>query len=139
MNQQAPQVPVPVVRLIVSDDAGRVLVLKRCAGGYGGGQWCLPGGKIDYGDGIEETAAKELMEETSLTCLEPGFLFVQNSLPPSPGGMHCINLYYRCKHSGQVALDEESTDYAWIGREDMARYDIAFRNDEGLKRYWGDG
>lgn len=47
--------PVPVVRLIVPNAEGRVLVLKRCNTGYGGGRWCLPGGKIDYGQTVEET------------------------------------------------------------------------------------
>jgi len=41
--------PVPVVRALIADAAGRVLLLQRAATAYGPGQWCLPGGKVDYG------------------------------------------------------------------------------------------
>jgi hypothetical protein len=50
--------------------------------------------------------------------------------------MHCINLYFECRVSGTIKLNEESDEYAWIGREDIEKYDIAFRNDEALTRYW---
>jgi hypothetical protein len=50
--------------------------------------------------------------------------------------MHCVNLYFECTVSGDIVLNEESGEYAWIGIEDIDKYDIAFRNDEALIRYW---
>ena len=32
--------------------------LKRRQGGYGPGAWCLPGGKIDYGETMQEAAGR---------------------------------------------------------------------------------
>lgn len=128
--------PVPVVRLIIPDPDGRVLILKRSNTGYAEGTWCLPGGKIDYGQTVEETVAKELMEETSLVCTFSRFLFYQDSLPLVQGKMHCINLYFECTVKGDIILNEESSEYISIGLEDMDKYDIAFRNDEGMRRYW---
>jgi hypothetical protein len=52
--------------------------------------------------------------------------------------MHCINFYLECEVGGGLALNPESTDSAWIGPEDLSRYQIAFRNDEGLRRYWSE-
>lgn len=130
------QRPVPTVRLIVRDERGRVLLLERRAGGHGAGAWCLPGGKVDYGETVEQTVAKELSEETALECLAARFLFYQDSLPPEPGTMHCINFYFECRVRGAVTLNEESTAFAWIGPADLGRYAVAFRNDEGLRRYW---
>jgi 8-oxo-dGTP diphosphatase len=128
--------PVPVVRLIVQDAAGRVLVLQRAADSTDGGRWCLPGGKVDYGDTGEHAAVRELQEETGLHATALRFLFYQDSLPPAPGGMHCIHFYFACAVEGEVALNEESMAAAWIGPEDLARYRLSFRNDEALARFW---
>ena len=41
----------------------------------------MPGGKIDYGETVEQAARKELREETALECIAARFLFHQDSLP----------------------------------------------------------
>lgn len=128
--------PVLVVRLIITDPGGRVLILRRQNTSHASGEWCLPGGKVDYGETIEESIVKELREETSLTCVSSKFLVYQDSLPMKPGGMHCINLYFECRVEGTVLLNEESSDHAWISQADLPRYSLTFRNDEGLLRYW---
>jgi len=128
--------PVPVVRLIITDSGGRVLVLRRENTSHASGEWCLPGGKVDYGETVEESIVKEIREETSLICTSARFLFYQDSLPMKPGGMHCINLYFECRVEGTIRLNEESSEHAWISQGDMPRYALTFRNDEGLMRYW---
>jgi 8-oxo-dGTP diphosphatase len=130
--------PVPVVRLIVPDASGRVLILRRALDSTDGGTWCLPGGKMDYGDTVEQAAIRELQEETSLRATSLRFLFYQDSLPPAPGRMHCLNLYLECAVEGEVVLNEESVEAAWISREEVPRYQLSFRNDAGLARYWAE-
>lgn len=128
--------PIPVVRLIIPDSQNRALILKRRNSVHSSGMWCLPGGKIDYGETIEQSIVKELMEETSLVCTASRFLFYQDSLPPEAGSMHCINLYFECSVTGTIVLNDESSEFAWIGTEDLGKYRIAFKNDIGLMRYW---
>jgi 8-oxo-dGTP pyrophosphatase MutT (NUDIX family) len=129
--------PVPVVRLIVPNAEGKVLILRRARTAYAEGSWCLPGGKVDYNETVEQAVRKELCEETALECERARFLFYQDSLPPKPGTMHCINLYFECLVSGDPQMNPESSGWAWIGPGDLDHYQIAFRNDEGLRRYWG--
>ena len=136
MTDSVTSFPVPVVRLIILNGEGNVLILKRHKSEYAEGSWCLPGGKVDYGDTVEGTVAKELHEETSLKCSSSNFLFYQDSLPPEEGKMHCINLYFECAVTGTIELNEESSEYAWIGPPDLARFKIVFRNDEALAHYW---
>ena len=130
--------PVPTVRLIVSNADGRVLLLRRASSDYGTGSWCLPGGKVDYGNTLEETVATELREETGLVCDSATFLFPQDSLPLEPGKMHCINLYFECRASGEFHLNDESSEAAWVRQEEIEQYEIVFGNDEGLRRYWAE-
>lgn len=130
--------PISAVRLIIPNEYGRILILRRTGTQHSAGSWCLPGGKVDYGDTVEGAAQRELKEETGLNCVHAEFLFYQDSLPLEPGGMHCINFYILCATEGNVVLNDESDEIAWIGRDDLARYKLVFRNDEGLERYWKD-
>ncbi len=136
-NRAARARPVPVVRLIISNNEGKVLFLRRAQEEVGGGGWCLPGGKVDYQDTVEQSAIRELREETSLEAQDLRFLFFQDSLPPTPRAMHCINFYFECQAAGEPLINHESDAWAWIGPEDMDDYDIVFMNDEGVLRYWG--
>lgn len=48
------QGPVISVRAFITNQEGKILVLKRSRSNYGSGSWCLPGGKVDYGDSPEQ-------------------------------------------------------------------------------------
>ena len=56
--------------LIFSFENGVSLLLIRRKGHPYLGRWALPGGFAERGESIEESAARELKEETSLTGLE---------------------------------------------------------------------
>ena len=129
--------PIPAVRMFVQNDAGKVLLLRRSENQVGSHFWCLPGGKVDYGETIEQTARRELLEETSLVCKTLRFRFHQDSLPAEPNERHYINFYFEASAQGAIQLNDESEEYAWIGPSEMARYRILFRNDEALQKYWG--
>ena len=57
--------PVVGVAIIVIDQKGQILLGKR-AHGWGKGLWCIPCGKVEWGEEIREAAERELREETGL-------------------------------------------------------------------------
>jgi 8-oxo-dGTP pyrophosphatase MutT (NUDIX family) len=139
MSQRQPQLyPFPAVRALIGNPLDQILVLRRTNSTFGQGGWCLPGGKIDVGQTIEEALAAELQEELSVQLVSARFFFYQDSLPPGPGGLHFINFYFHCDIVGQLRLNNESSEFAWIGPSDLQNYDIVFRNDEAIRRHFID-
>jgi 8-oxo-dGTP diphosphatase len=129
-----PQRPVVAIRIFATNASNRILLLRRANSEYGDGQWCLPGGKLDYGDTPEHTVEKELEEETALAAKSVEFLFYQNSPPPEPGKMHCLNLYFRCTVDGAVTLNEESSEFVWLPLEQALAKQPVFGAIEAIQR-----
>jgi len=42
------------------------------------GEWCLPGGKIDFGETLEECAIREVKEETGIIIKDPKVISIHN-------------------------------------------------------------
>jgi 8-oxo-dGTP diphosphatase len=127
--------PIVAIRAIAQDPQGRILLLKRAHSDYGEGQWCLPGGKLDYGVTPEYTVEKELQEEAGLAVSDVNFLFYQNSSPSQPGAMHCVNLYFTCSCTGAVSLNEESSEFVWVTARKALEYKPVFGADEAIRKW----
>ncbi|HPI74734.1 MAG TPA: NUDIX hydrolase [bacterium] len=112
------------VRALIRDSQGRILLLRRQNTHYYDGQWCLPGGKVEYGQTLEEAVVREVLEETALTCLDSDYLFFNESLPGRENDLHYITFYFCCRTAGEVAVNQESEEYAWVRPEELTGYTI---------------
>lgn len=128
--------PYVAVRAIIRDADGRVLLLRRARTGYGCGEWCLPGGKIDYGQTAEKAVKDEVDQETGFHCLSVKFLFYLDTLPTAQMDTHYITLFFACDVEGLLKINEESDLVAWIDRNQLNQYVMAFQNDFALQKYW---
>jgi ADP-ribose pyrophosphatase YjhB (NUDIX family) len=55
---------VPAVSVVVPDDQGRILMIRRTDNKY----WSIPGGGMEPGESIREAAIREVEEETGVNC-----------------------------------------------------------------------
>ena len=104
--------PLLAVRAIIQNEVNEILLLKRASKDAYGDMWCLPGGKVDFGQRAEEAIVREIQEETSLICSSSEFLFYKDGLPQNPGENHYLTLYFYCKATGTIELNKESSEFA---------------------------
>jgi 8-oxo-dGTP diphosphatase len=85
------------VGVIVVND-GKLLLMKR-KGSMGSGTWGLPGGKLDFGEAIEDCAVRETLEETGLKVTDPTFLTITNDITLEENN-HFVTLYIKVTYTG---------------------------------------
>ena len=109
--------------VLVEDAQGRLLLQERV---YPVGRWSFPGGLMELGEAAEETARRELYEETSLHVDSLRLIGVYSgpgSLCRAANGdeYYVVNIAYTTDHyegTPQVN-DGESVSLAWFAPEEM--------------------
>lgn len=114
-NAPEPNSVVPSASAIVTDEQGRILLVKRRDNTL----WALPGGGHDIGESIEQTAVREVKEETGLDVEITGLTGIYTNpahVVAFPDGevRQQFSLCFATKLlGGELAIDHESTDIAW--------------------------
>lgn len=70
---------------------GRFLMQQR-QGSHGAGSWSVPGGHLEFGESFEDTAAREVKEETGITVKNIRFGAVTNDVFPDEG-KHYVTIW----------------------------------------------
>jgi 8-oxo-dGTP pyrophosphatase MutT (NUDIX family) len=78
--------------------------------------WFTPGGRINYGETLEQAALRELREETGLAATRLEKKGVMSHFYPTS---HCVTIFFRAEvRCDQVKLNQEHRDYKWICESD---------------------
>jgi 8-oxo-dGTP pyrophosphatase MutT (NUDIX family) len=112
---------------VFAERDGKILILKR-AGGTATGTWYLPGGAVDPGETVHDSAIRELHEEAGLTpsgpltCVGVAHMHVY--------GADSLQVLYACAcPDGEVVLSHEHSGARWIDARD---YRERFFTDDGI-------
>ncbi len=112
------------VRVLLYDDNGKILILKRSTDSKTNpGKWELPGGKVDQGESFDQALIREVFEETGLK------IFVEHFVGASEQNLHVIRAIHIIMSGrimeGELKLSEEHEGYAWVFFEELADYELA--------------
>lgn len=109
--------PVAGVGAVVIHDQ-HVLLVKR-AKAPKQGLWCIPGGKIRYGETLQQAAEREILEETgaNIKAGAPVYVFeLINEEPP----FHYIIVDLLAKYiSGEIKAADDAADARWFPLQDI--------------------
>lgn len=100
-----------VAGVIMLDGMNRVLLQRR----GDDNNWCIPGGGMDLGETVEETAKREVYEETGLIIKEMKLFNVysgesQYHIYPDGNEFYFVNVVYVSRaYKGDMLIDGEET------------------------------
>ncbi len=97
-----------------------LITLRSPVNDYKPGEWDLPGGTIEFGEGPEFALKREISEETKLKVEINKPLYVCSN---TQGARHQFWIVYECKYkSGDVKLNpEEHSEFRWVDKKEMAK------------------
>ncbi len=117
---------VPAVSVVVPDDQGRILLIRRTDNNY----WSIPGGGMEPGESVRQAASREVMEETGINCEVTGLIGIYSN----PGHVAAYDdgevrqEFSICLTArildGSPRTSSESSEVRFVPAADITSYDI---------------
>jgi ADP-ribose pyrophosphatase YjhB (NUDIX family) len=115
---------VPAVSAIVPDSEGRILLIRRTDNGY----WAIPGGGVEPGESVRQATAREVMEETGISCEVTGVVGIYSN----PGHVAAydngevrqqFSICFRTRMTGgEPRTSDESSQVRFVAISDLPSY-----------------
>ena len=118
---------VPSVNVVVVNEAGDVLMIRRSDNG----NWAVPGGAIDLGESMTQAAVRETREETGIECRVTGIVGIYTD--PKHVILYTSNGEARQEFSilltavptgGEPTTSDESSEVRWVPRAELAGFQL---------------
>jgi ADP-ribose pyrophosphatase YjhB (NUDIX family) len=91
------------------------------------GTWGVPGGKLDWGESLQEALLREFREEVALDLHQVRFALLQEAILDSqfhvPAHFVLVN-YYAFSASTQVVPNEEIVEWVWLPPEQALSFPL---------------
>jgi len=123
--------PYPTVDLIIEMENGGIVLIKRKNHPLG---WALPGGFVEYGESLEETAIREAKEETSLEVTLQS-QFHTYSDPQRDTRKHTITTVFIAKAKGNPIACDDAVEIGIFTKNNIP-HPLAFDHENILMEYF---
>jgi len=115
--------------VVIRDENGRVLMVKRAPGSTRAGYWSIPAGFVDYGEEIRAAAARELLEETGLVAEIGEAVFVASNFH-DPAKLTVGVWFDGTVTGGTLQAGDDAEEVGWFALDDLP--ELAFDTDRVL-------
>jgi len=121
--------------VVVWDDVGRILMVKRAPGSSRAGYWSIPAGYVDYGEEVRDAAARELLEETGLIAEIGAAVFVASNFH-DPAKLTVGVWFAGTVVGGTLQAGDDAEEVGWFSLDALP--ELAFDTDRVfLDGVWG--
>ncbi|WP_369725809.1 NUDIX hydrolase [Bradyrhizobium sp. LLZ17] len=99
---------------------GKVLLVRR-ARSPAKGFYSLPGGRVEFGESLQQALAREVDEETGLGIEIIGLAGWREVLPAAPGAGHYLIMSFAARWTArEPVLNDELDDVRWVAPDALA-------------------
>jgi 8-oxo-dGTP pyrophosphatase MutT (NUDIX family) len=113
---------VPSANVIVTDADDRILMIRRSDNG----NWAVPGGAMDLGESIVDTAVRETLEETGIRCEVTGLVGIYTDprhvihYTSNDEVRQEFSIVFTARYlSGEPTPSDESREVVWVPRDEV--------------------
>ena len=131
------KVPILGVGAVVIHQA-RVLLVKRGNAPYQG-MWCIPGGRVQYGETLQQAAEREILEETSIIikAKQPVYTFEIIETENTEQPLHYVVIDLEADYvSGDIKPDDDALDARWFAKDEIAQDHVQELTRKFLTQWW---
>lgn len=119
---------------VIVENEGKILIIRRGGEPYKGMR-CLPGGRHEEGERIEETAIREIKEETALDIELTDILGVYSD-PNRDPRWHAMSVVFIAKvKGGEAKAGNDAASIEWIEANKIELDQLAFDHGKVIKDY----
>lgn len=110
------------IGVMIQNEKGEVLLGLR-HGSHGEGEWSMPGGHLEWGEKITETARREAMEETGLDISEFELISIGDELRYlESDGKHYLNVGLKGVYNGgeaKITEPDRWKEWRWFNLDNL--------------------
>lgn len=117
----------PVLGVSVSVWRGGQVLLVRRGNAPSKGLWAPVGGRVEWGETLEEAALREVREETGVTCEIAGFTQLREMIRADGDGAghHVVLAVFGARWlSGEAIAGDDADAVAWVNFDSLSDYDL---------------
>lgn len=122
MNKIEKKYPRVGVGIMIKNGKGEVLLGLR-KGSHGSGEWSFPGGHLEFGETVFETAKREVKEETGLDVNEFNLISVADEMRYiESDGKHYLNIGVEGVYEGGIPSVKEvdkCEEWRWFSLDNL--------------------